>query len=87
MAKKNTHSELEHLRGVNKALRAENVRLKRQLRVQEKYPSSQDEEMETTVEETDIDLCTHCGKGKFSILDFGKFIYLTCGVCGHREKV
>ncbi len=84
MPKNKTHSEVEHLRGIIKQLKAENIRLKRQLRIQEKYS---DEETPVEPEAVDVDLCPSCARGKLVLLDLGKFAYLTCPVCGHRERI
>jgi DNA-directed RNA polymerase subunit RPC12/RpoP len=90
MSKKRTHSELEHLRGEIKALKAENRSLLKQLKQLEKrehFYESQDEEVCADAEDTKRPDCKDCGKGITYIIDLGKFQYRQCPICGHREKV
>lgn len=91
MARKRTHSELEHLRGEIKALKSENRNLKKRLRHKEKYdqPDFEKELKEETEEQykKSEDVCKHCGKGIPNLLDLGRAMYMICPVCEHREKV
>lgn len=90
LTKKRTHSEIEHLRGEIKALKAENKSLKQklhQLEKREHFYESQDEEPAMDSEDTHVVFCNDCGKGIPNLMDLGKFQYLVCPVCGHREKI
>lgn len=78
-----THSEVEHLKGEVKSLKAQNRYLKRRLKQFEKY--SKDDYIE--VEKLEVNLCQVCGKGEMSLLDLKYVKYRTCGVCEYKERV
>jgi len=95
MTRKRTHSELEHLRGEVRRLKAENRSLTRKLKQLEKqehmfeesdYTGQDDTVEETSVDDTRVEFCPDCRRGALQTLDLGKFIYKTCPVCQWRNK-
>jgi len=95
MTRKKTHSELEHLRGEIRRLKAENRSLTKQLKQLQKHEhmyeagdyEGQDDTVEvTSTADTYVEFCKECRRGAMQTMDLGKFIYKTCPVCGHRER-
>ena len=88
MAKRNTNSELEHLRGLVKQLKKEVKRLQKN---KDKYPDPAFDEIETNLEEELQERekliknsCPKC-KGKLEAIIGPKISVFLCGDCGYRS--
>jgi len=87
-----SHSEVEHLRGLTRELKAEVRNLKKRLKELERKEHifdnpPQDSDYSSDSEDTHVVLCSECGKGVLKLLDLGNFKYSVCSVCGDRRKL
>lgn len=98
MAKNKERSEVEFLRGQNKALRTEIRQLKRDLARHQKRQhelEDREEELQEMFEEQTVSemphevqtktACLKCGSGGLETIDLGIRTIIKCTNCGNRE--
>jgi hypothetical protein len=79
-----SHSEVEHLRGLVKQLRAELKYYKRRSHLHEEIIDEVIEDQDVT--NIDVSLCSNCGKGALIEYDFHYINLKKCDHCGYQEK-
>lgn len=85
------HSEVEHLRGQVKKLKAENRNLKKRLKEFERwehvYQDAMLESEEIEVIADRIDKCPKCDIGELNYFNFVHTELLKCNKCDYRERI